>query len=383
MKILTTLSYYKPHISGLTVCVQRLIDGLSKKDFEFTVLTSQHKKDLSKHEVDKKVKIIRSPVLMTLGKVPIMPRYLPQAIKEIGNNDLVWINLPQAEGLIVAVVAKLFGKKVVTTVHCLPLLPGGWQRFLFQKLFDLFNNFVIRLSDKVVYYTKDYAENTKELLHVPRKSSYILPPVPEVKERRKKARFAARREEGRRRNDILTVGFAGRIAEDKGLEYLLEALSLLKAENKNVDLVIAGNMNAVGESSYSLKIKNLLKTIRYKVKFTGEIDPENMFEFYRKINLLVLSSVNRTEAFGIVQAEAMISGIPVVASDLPGVRIPIKLAGEGITVKPGNVKALSKAIWLCLQRDIDRDGLAGKAVFIFNQEKTFSAYAAIFRQMKN
>src|SRR3989338_2379339 len=161
MKILTTLSYYKPHISGLTVFVQRLIGGLSKKDFKFTVLTSRHRKNLLKSETENNIKIIRSPVLLTLGKVPVMPWYLFQVIREIINNDIVWINLPQAEGLIVAVIAKLFGKKIITTVHCLPLLPDGWQRSFFQRPFDILNNLIIRLADKVIYYTKDYAENTK------------------------------------------------------------------------------------------------------------------------------------------------------------------------------------------------------------------------------
>lgn len=373
MKVLTTLSYYKPYISGLTICAQRLIEGLSTKDFEFTVLTSHHRNNLLKNEIENNVKIIRSPVLLTFGKVPVMPWYLFQTIKETKDNDLVWINLPQAEGLIVAVTAKFFGKKIVSTVHCLPLLPVGWQRFLFQKLFDLLNNFVIRLSDRVVYYTQDYAENTKELLHIPRKSSYILPPTPSL----------VSNHLNRFNHSSYIVGFAGRIAEDKGLEYLLEALSLLETEENNVELIIAGNMKAVGENGYLLKIKNLLKTIRYKVKFTGEIDPENMLEFYRQIDLLVLPSVNRTEAFGMVQAEAMLSGVPVIASDLPGVRIPVSLTGGGITVGPSDAKALSKAILFCLQGNIDRVGLARKSALIFNPEKTFSAYAAIFLQTKN
>ena len=375
MKIFTSLSYYKPHISGLTICVQRLIAGLSKKNFEFTVLTSKHKNTLLEYEESKKIKIIRSPVLATLGKAPIMPRYLFQAIREIKKSDLVWIHLPQAEGLIVAFVAKLFGKKIITTVHCLPLLPDGWQRFFFQKPFDLLNNLTIRLADKVTYYTQDYAENTKELLHIPSKSSYILPPIPD-EGRRLKA-------EGRKKMDRLTIGFAGRIAEDKGFEYLLEALTLLKDEGKNFDLFIAGNMNAVGESRYIKKIKNRLKNIKFKVNFAGEIYPENMFEFYMKIDLLVLPSVNRTEAFGLVQAEAMLVGIPVVVSDLPGVRMPVNLTGGGIIVKPRDTRALAKAIWLCLKKKINRIGLARKSALIFRPEKTLEDYAEVFRQVKN
>lgn len=374
MKILTTLSYYKPNVSGLTICVQRLIGGLSEKDFEFTILTSRHRNNLLKNETENNVKIIRSPVLLTFGKVPVMPWYLFQVIRGVKESDLVWINLPQAEGLIAAVTAKFFGKKIVSTVHCLPLLPVGWQRFLFQKLFDLLNNFVIRLSDRVVYYTQDYAENTKELLHVPSKSKYILPPIPLAVTAHRASHIAHR---------SFTIGFAGRIAEDKGLEYLLEALSLLKKEGKKVELLIAGNMKAVGEMAYANKIKKMLNNVKFKVSFIGEIDPKDMSEFYQRVDLLVLPSVNRTEAFGIVQAEAMLLGIPVVASDLPGVRIPVSLTGGGITVGLRDAKALSKAIRFCLQRNIDRAGLARKSALIFNQDKTFSAYAEIFRQIKN
>lgn len=373
MKVLTTLSYYKPNVSGLTICVQRLIGGLSKKDFEFTVLTSRHKNNLLKNGTENNARIVRSPVLFTLGKVPVMPWYIFQAISEIKKTDLVWINLPQAEGLIAAVTAKFFGKKIVSTVHCLPLLPVFWQRFLFQKLFDSLNNFVIRLSDRVVYYTQDYAENTKELLHIPAKSEYIFPPIPSLPSNHLN-----------HSNHLpYTIGFAGRVAEDKGLEYLLEALSLLKIEGKNVELLIAGNMNAVGERAYVQKIKNRLKNLQFRVNSMGEIDSDHMFEFYQKINLLALPSINRTEAFGIVQAEAMLSGVPVVASDLPGVRIPVKLIGEGVIVKPRDVQALSRAIGFFLQKKINMAGLVRKAALSFNHEKTIDVYAEIFRQMKN
>ena len=373
MKVLTTLSYYKPHISGLTVCVQRLIGGLSKKDFKFTVLTSRHRKNLLKSETENNIKIIRSPVLLTLGKVPVMPWYLFQVIREIKNNDLVWINLPQAEGLIVAVIAKLFGKRIITTVHCLPLLPGGWQRFFFQKPFDLLNNLIIRLADKVVYYTKDYAQNTKELLHIPSKSYYIFPPILSTNNVTMK----------QSNNSILTLGFAGRIAEDKGLEYLLEALSILKSENKNVDLVVAGSKNPVGENSYIKKIDSRLKDVKFKVDFSGEINPEKMFEFYRKIDLLVLPSVNRTEAFGMVQVEAMLSGVPVVACDLPGVRIPIKLTDNGELAAAGNSKALMLTIIKVMKNRLSPRSISEKAVKVFSPDKTFNDYSNIFHNAAN
>ena len=84
----------------------------------------------------------------------------------------------------------------------------------------------------------------------------------------------------------------------------------------------------------------------YKIKhtFLGNLTSKQLSAFYKSIDLLVLPSINQTEAFGMVQAEAMIAGTPVIASNLPGVRIPIKLTKMGIIVEPKNIDQLSKAI---------------------------------------
>jgi glycosyltransferase involved in cell wall biosynthesis len=58
----------------------------------------------------------------------------------------------------------------------------------------------------------------------------------------------------------------------------------------------------------------------------------------------VVSSVNSTESFGLVQVEAMLCGCPVVASDLPGVRQPVQLTGMGIVVPPADPGAIATAI---------------------------------------
>jgi glycosyltransferase involved in cell wall biosynthesis len=66
--------------------------------------------------------------------------------------------------------------------------------------------------------------------------------------------------------------------------------------------------------------------------------------FYSNLDLLVVPSLNSTETFGFVQIEAMMNGVPVVASELPGVRVPIGMTGMGEIVPKGDPGALAGAI---------------------------------------
>jgi glycosyltransferase involved in cell wall biosynthesis len=69
-----------------------------------------------------------------------------------------------------------------------------------------------------------------------------------------------------------------------------------------------------------------------------------MAMFYPNINLLVLPSLNSTEAFGLVQIEAMMNGVPCVASDLPGVRQPVRKHKMGRIIPIGDSQALAEAV---------------------------------------
>ena len=57
-----------------------------------------------------------------------------------------------------------------------------------------------------------------------------------------------------------------------------------------------------------------------------------------------MPSLNSTEAFGLVQVEAMSCGTPVIATDLPGVRVPVKMSGMGRIVPVADAGAIAKAI---------------------------------------
>ncbi len=79
-------------------------------------------------------------------------------------------------------------------------------------------------------------------------------------------------------------------------------------------------------------------------QFLGVLTPEEMAAFYPNLDVLVVPSLNSTEAFGLVQIEAMMNGVPCVASALPGVRQPVMTTGMGKVVPIGDANALAGAI---------------------------------------
>ena len=95
---------------------------------------------------------------------------------------------------------------------------------------------------------------------------------------------------------------------------------------------------------YKSLLGGYLEKWKQNLTFLGPLSQAEMASFYKTIDVLVLPSTERLEAFGMVQVEAMMHGCPVVATDLPGVRIPISLTGMGKLVPPRNTKALAKAI---------------------------------------
>ena len=106
-----------------------------------------------------------------------------------------------------------------------------------------------------------------------------------------------------------------------------------------------------------------------KIIFIGFVPDNILPKFYNTSDMLVLPSTDKSEAFGIVCLEAMSSGIPVISSDLSGVRSVVEKQKTGLLVKPGNVDNLVKMIKYLL-KDSRQAKLYGKAA----REKVLKLY---------
>jgi glycosyltransferase involved in cell wall biosynthesis len=131
-----------------------------------------------------------------------------------------------------------------------------------------------------------------------------------------------------------TILGVGRLVGYKGFEYLLRAMT-------RVD----GHLLLIGEGPLRARLEALAETLGVGARVTMLGDVADVAPYYHAAALLVLPSVSRNEAFGLVQLEAMACGTPVVNTCLTsGVPFVSRHGETGLTVPPADADALAAAI---------------------------------------
>lgn len=345
MRILTVLTYYRPHTSGLTIYAERLAKALSVRGHQVTIFTTQYQNDLPLREIHDGVQIIRTPVAFRVSKGVIAPSFGRNATQLVRKHDIVQLHLPQFDAPGVALRARLMGKPTVLTYHCDLSLPPGLFNFFVNQVVHVMNRLAANLSDRIVTYTQDYADNSAYLSRYSKKLKVIPPPVVlPVPSNGDVNSFASQHQTDKRRP---VIGMAARLATEKGVEILLNALPKILEAYPNAQVLFAGQyQDVLGEQDYFNRLMPSLR--KYQEgghwQFLGVLTPEQMASFYPQLDVLVVPSLNSTEAFGLVQIEAMMNGVACVASSLPGVRQPVYTTGMGKVVPIGDDGALADAI---------------------------------------
>lgn len=136
----------------------------------------------------------------------------------------------------------------------------------------------------------------------------------------------------------LNILFVGRFTERrKGLKFLLRAFNYVKHEVPNARLIIVGKGETKGYRRY------LMRNGIQDVIFTGFVSDEDLPRYYRTSQVFCAPSIGG-ESFGIVLLEAMASGLPVIASDIPGYASVLDHNKQGMLVEPKNSEAFATAL---------------------------------------
>ncbi len=377
MKILLALTYYRPHVSGLTIYVERLARVLAERGHAVTVLTSHYDASLPKQEIIEGVRVVRVPVAFRVSKGVIMPTYGQYATRYVRENDVLSVHLPQFDAWGLALRGRLLKKPTILTYHCdLQLPPGGLNRIVDEVTFGA-NYLAARWADRIVAYTQDYADHSRLLSRFKQKIVVIPPPVimPQPKPTDVAAFRAAHHLDSRP-----SVGFAARFAAEKGIEVLLDAMPTLLRRFPNLKAFFAGPYQGIiGEELYWERLAPRIAALGDHWEFLGTLHPtREMPAYLGALDALLVPSLNSTESFGLVQVEAMLCGTPVVASNLPGVRQPVRMTGMGEVTPIGDGVALADAVTRILTNKSHYVRPRDEIAHIFDLNRTADMYETLF-----
>ncbi len=344
-----------------------------------TVLTSRHEPHLPREETIDGVHVVRVPVAFRMSKGVIMPTFGLHATRLVREHDVLSVHLPQFDAWGLSLRGRIFTKPCIITYHCdLELPAGALNRIIDQVTFGA--NYLAALwSDRIVAYTQDYADHSRLLRHFRRKIDVILPPIvmPEPKDDDVREFRRAHSLDGRP-----VLGFAARFATEKGIEVLVDAVPRIEERFPDFKVLFAGPYkDIIGEEAYRARLLPRIEAMGDRWEFLGTLEPlRQMPAFYRALDCLLVPSLNMTESFGLVQVEAMLSGTPVIVSDLPGVRQPVRMTGMGEIIPIGDSSALAASVTRILQ-DKDRYVRPRHEIeTMFGLEKTVESYERLFER---
>jgi len=377
LRILISLLYYVPHRTGLTIHVQRVAEELARRGHEVTVLTARYKLSLPRDtEMHNGVRVVRlwvPPIPISRGM--IMPAFPWAALGLMLMHDVVWISTPMLETALVAVLAKLTGRRVVVTHHGDLVLPkGGLNRFITDVMFAMYK-FMARRAARLVAYSEDYARQSYYLTPFKDKVTPIYPPIhmPEpdpVRVRQMRAEW--------QNGDGPIIGYAGRFVEEKRPDLLIKALETINEAYPTARVVFCGEYDIKYEDTWE-RHQGLVNQYKDQLIFLGlHEEMQYMADFYAACDVLVMTS--DTECFGLVQVEAMLCGTPMVMTDIPGGRVPVTVTGMGKLAKAGDASSIGAAIVEVLRNRSQYVKSREEIESIFSFQRTVDAYESLFEQ---
>jgi rhamnosyl/mannosyltransferase len=359
IKVLQVGKFYPPHMGGIETHMQVLCRELQNEiDVEVLVANDSARDEES---WEGRVKITRVGTRFSISSAPVCPS-LPAKIRR-AKADIVHLHLPNPPAIL-ALLTSGYRGVIMTTYHS-----DIVRQEKMAKLFDPILSTFLKKCGAIVVTSARYRDTSPVLARYSDKCKVIPYGIPLEQFRRidEPAVACVKAQYGKR-----LIISTGRLIYYKGFEYLIQAMS-------NIDghLLIAGDgplREELEEQTQALNLQN-------KITFLGEIHNDDIAPYYHAADLFALASVARSEAFGIVQLEAMACGKPVVNTNLDsGVPWVSPDGVTGITVPPKDPMALAGAITKLLDDDSLRRkyGEAAKS----RVEKEFSQDLMISRLLE-
>jgi len=323
MRVLQVGKFYPPYRGGIESHLQALCHEL-KRSVQIEVLVASEARRRTEGEVDG-VKIKRLARLFSIGETPVCWRLASEIRRS--RNAVVHLHVPHPPACLAYLMSGHRGPLVITWHSDIV------RQKVMARLLAPIHEAVVRRASVLIASSPNYVESSP-VLSRNRDRCRVIPfgILPDgFRARDGETITKIRQRYGRR--ILLAVG---RMVYYKGFEFLVRAMKDIR-----------GHLLIVGDGPLRRQLEHL--AVEYgvieRITFLGRVSQEEMVAYYHAADVFVLPSIARSEAFGVVQLEAMACGKPVVNTALPTGVPYVSLDGvTGITVPPADAGALATAI---------------------------------------
>ena len=302
MRILHIGKFYPPYFGGIEKVNYDIVEGLNMNGVQTDVLCSNHNKGNAFSEIP--YKTYRSHTFKVIASTPLSCSLITTLRKIQDNYDIIHVHLPNPMANLAIFLTQ---PKAKIILH--------WHSDIIKQkslliLYSPLQSWLLKRADKIGIDSQE--------LSIDRNTLNVL-----------KNKYQG--------NKI--VFSLGRLVYYKGFEYLIDAARFLP---NDIIILIAG----IGELKEKLQDQIFNHNLQNKVKLLGKIPFEELGAYYELCDIFCLPSTERSEAFGVVQIEAMAFEKPIISTSIKGSGVDwVNLNNiSGIIVPPKNSKKLAEAI---------------------------------------
>jgi glycosyltransferase involved in cell wall biosynthesis len=327
MRVVELGKYYYPHMGGIETHLDLLCRNLkSTVDVEAIVFNTGGE---TLRETVEGVPVTRCGTLVTFASSPVSPAMAWELSKR--HYDVLHLHTPNPLAAAAYLVSRKPRRHALVVTHHSDIV----RQARLKQLVSPVMRRVLDRADSILTTSPNYLASSKELEPF-RAKCHVVPYGLDLQELAPDAEaFSAAAKIRAQYRGAVVLG-VGRLIYYKGFDVAIEAM-----KDTDATLLIVGE----GPLRSSLEAKARALGVADRVAFVGEVHHRSLLPYYLAADVFVLASVARSEAFGIVQLEAMACRVPVVNTALDsGVPFASRHGDSGLTVPPGDANALGAAL---------------------------------------
>ena len=334
MKILHVGKFW-PGKGGMERMMYDIVHGFSSSGYRCDLLCAASDGASGIYTLNDNGKIMCTPTWFTMAATKITPAMIWKLRKICNEYDILHIHHPDPMANLALLTSGFKGKVVLHWHSDILKQKNLW------KVYKPLQDWMIKRADLVIGTSPVYLNESPHLTAASDKMACLPIGVQQVEPEMSRVKAIRAKYEGKKL--IFTVG---RLVGYKGHKYLIDSAKYLP---EDYVILIGGSGPLFEEMQKQIEDEKLT----HKVILLGRLSDEALADYYGACDLFCLSSIWKTEAFGMVQIEAMSCSKPVVATEIPGSGVAWvnKHGYSGLNVSPEDSVAIADAIKYILSDD--------------------------------